>query len=192
VKIVLGISGYAQAGKDTFADAIESAIGKKYRCSRFKFAEPLRRSTQLALEYLNIKVSPWTENKSEKNKLRPLLISLGEYARSENENVFADLAAISIKDSFNNGTEIAMITDLRYSNESKVVKKMCDDNGYEYHRIHIVRNGNPPAGEVEERSVASLLDDGIDVQYVANDGDINTIHLFATEYANRLREKCMS
>ena len=181
MKIVIAVSGYARAGKDTFADALQDAIGQNASVKRFKFAEPLRVSVKHAFEYLKIKTSPWTEVEEDKNKMRPVFIALGEYARSTDKNIFAKLAAYETDYSLNNGCDIAIITDLRYSNENKTLRELCLKKGYRYHRVHIVRVGNKPAGTVEKRSVALLLKDGLDIQYVANDGDLHMIKKFANE-----------
>lgn len=180
-KTLIAVSGYARAGKDTFADALQDIIGQNASVRRFKLAEPLRVSIKHAFEYLKIKTSPWTEVEEDKNKMRPVLIALGEYARSTDKNIFAKLAASEIDYSLNNGCDIAMITDLRYSNENKILSELCLRKGYRYHRVHIVRVGNKPAGTVEKQSVALLLKDGVDIQYVANDGDLQMIKKFANE-----------
>lgn len=183
-KTVVAISGYARAGKDTFADAITKSIGSQKNIERFKFAEPLRMATKCAFDYLGLDISPWTESEEEKKKLRPLFITLGEYARSRDEDIFAKLAAYEIDLSLKNGCDIAIITDLRYLNENKILNELCKSKGYVYHRVHIVRVGNKPAGQVEEQSIALLLNDGIDIQYVANDGDLEMI--------NHCAEECVS
>lgn len=190
-KTVIAVSGYAQAGKDTFADAVEEALGQGILIKRFKFAEPLRTSIKLAFDYLGIKVSPWTESQKDKKKLRPLFITLGEYARGEDLDIFAKIAASEVESSLKADCEIAIITDLRYSNENRVLSELCNRNGYKYHRVHIVRVGNKPASEVEEQSVALLLNDGIDIQYVANDGDLNMIKSFAKECVSIINKNCL-
>ena len=182
MKVVLAVSGYAQSGKDTFADAVEKSIGDKFSCSRFKFAESLRKATSLALDYLGIKVSPWTEVKEKKDKLRPVLVSLGEYARSENESVFAEFLAKEIDYALNADCEIAIITDMRYDNENSITEKLCLDKGYEYHRVHITRTENGPANEAEERSIAKLLQSQVSASYVAGNGDISAVKMVATDY----------
>ena len=190
-KTVIAISGYARAGKDTFADALESTIGSSISVKRFKFAEPLRTSVKLAFDYLGVKTSPWTESETDKNQLRPLLVTLAEYARSTDKDIFAKIAAREIDCGLKNNCDIAVIADLRYSNENKILSKLCADNGYKYHRVHIVRVGNKPAGEVEEQSVALLINDGVDIQYVANDGDLKMINSFAQECVSIINKECL-
>lgn len=190
-KTVIAISGYARAGKDTFADALESIIDSTSSVKRFKFAEPLRTSVKLAFDYLGVKTSPWTESETDKNKLRPLLVTLAEYARSTDRDIFAKIAVREIDYGLKNNCDIAIVSDLRYSNENKTLSKLCAENGYKYHRVHIVRVGNKPAGEVEEQSVALLINDGVDIQYVANDGDLKMINLFAQECVSIINKESL-
>lgn len=182
MKVILAVSGYAQSGKDTFADAVVGLIGGKYKCSRFKFAEHLRIAAGKAFSYLNLDVNPWTEDRVEKEKLRPLLVSLGEFAREKNVNVFAGLARDEIKFFLSSDCEIAIITDMRYSNEHELLKEMASQNGYKYHRVHITRIGTGPVNDAEERSVASLLHHPVDASYIAKDGDVGALNMVANDY----------
>lgn len=182
MKVILAVSGYAQSGKDTFADALESYIGKKHQCIRFKFAEHLRIALSKSLEYLRISVNPWTENSEEKKELRPLLVCLGEYARSKNVNVFAGLTRDEMHYCLSLNCEIAIVTDMRYENEHELLRDVALKNGYSYHRVHITRIGTGPVNEAEERSVAKLLQHPVDASYVAKDGDIGALNMVANDY----------
>lgn len=182
MKVILAVSGYAQSGKDTFADSVESIIEGKYRCSRFKFAEHLRRSLGLSLDYLKIDVNPWTEDKEEKKRLRPVLVALGEYAREKNVDVFASLTRDEIDKCLDVKSKIAIVTDMRYANEHELLRDLAKKNGYKYHRVHITRIGTGPVNEAEERSVAGLLQHPVDASYVARDGDVGAIKMVANDY----------
>ncbi len=189
MKMVIAISGYAQSGKDTFADSLQYLTNGKFKISRHKFAESLRKATSLSFEYLGLKSNPWTENKEEKDKMRPVLVSIGEYARSENESVFADFLAKEVKEHLSSGTEIAIITDMRYENENKILRKMCKDNGYKYCRVHMIRDGNGPANSAEGTSIAKLIEEPVEYTCVAKDGDFFSINaivvdLFRTHIKN--------
>ena len=136
----------------------------------------------MAFSYLNLNVNPWTEDRVEKEKLRPLLVSLGEFAREKNVNVFAGLARDEIKFFLSSDCQIAIITDMRYSNEHELLKDMASQNGYKYHRIHIIRIGTGPVNNAEERSVASLLHHPVDASYIAKDGDVGALNMVANDY----------
>lgn len=183
MKVVVAVSGYAQAGKDTFADALEQVVDARYEASRFKFAEPLRKATGRALEYLGIEVSPWTENKAEKDKLRPLLVALGEYARGENESVFANLLVQELRYALNADCTLAIITDLRYANEYALLSNLCKSEGHRFLWVHIVRDGSPPANASELQSITTLREGNIpDGYYRAESGDIASIKRSAKDF----------
>lgn len=182
MKLILAVSGYAQSGKDTFADAVVGVLGSKHKCSRFKFAEHLRRAAGMAFSYLNLNVNPWTEDKAEKEKLRPILVSLGEFAREKNVDVFAGLTRDEIKFFLSSDCEIAIVTDMRYANEHELLMEMASQNGYKYHRVHITRIGTGPANDAEERSVAKLLQHPVDASYIAKDGDLSALNMVANDY----------
>lgn len=183
MKVVLAISGYAQAGKDSFADALEKQVASRYIVSRHKFAEPLRRAIQHSFDYLGIKVSPWTEDKAEKDALRPLLCELGEYSREQDINIFAKITADEIAKDLDRDGQIAVVTDMRYYNEDNILRCLCKARGWSYHRIHIHRQGNPPANPNEQRSVSVLLEMGsTDAVYSAASGDMGRIAFCAKDY----------
>jgi hypothetical protein len=183
MKVVLVISGYAQAGKDTFADSIEAIDAGRHLPARFKFAEPLRVATGRALNYLGIKVSPWTETKAEKDKLRPVLVALGEYARGEDEAVFANILAQDMMHALNLDADLAIVTDLRYANEYAILAKMCKSMGHRILWAHIVRSGNAPANDAEATSVQRLLDTHTpDGYYRAESGDLASVKRAAQDF----------
>lgn len=176
MKVVLVVSGYAQAGKDTFADSLEAIDAGRHAPARFKFAEALRVATKRAFDYLGIAVSPWTENKAEKDRLRPLLVCLGEYARGQDEAVFANVLAREITHALKADCDLAIVTDLRYANEYAILSEMCKSEGHRLLWAHIVRSGNAPANDAEATSVQRLLDthtpDGL---YRAESGDLASV-----------------
>lgn len=183
MRVVVAVSGYSQAGKDTFADALEQVLDTRYTPARFKFAEPLRKATGRAFDYLGIKVSPWTENKAEKDKLRPLLVALGEYARGENESVFANLLVQELRYAFNADCTLAIITDLRYANEYALLSDLCKSEGHRFLWVHIVRDNSPPANPSELHSIAVLRENNIpDGYYRAEEGDIASIKRSAKDF----------
>ena len=183
MKVVLVISGYAQAGKDTFANNIEHIDAGRHSPARFKFAEPLRVATGRAFNYLGIKVSPWTETKAEKDKLRPLLVALGEYARGQDEAVFANILAQDMMHALNLDADLAIVTDLRYANEYALLSDLCKSKGHRILWAHIVRSGNAPANDAEATSVQRLLDAHTpDGYYRADAGDLASVKRAAQDF----------
>ena len=181
-KTIVAVSGYAQAGKDTFASAVvHNLVG--WESDIFKFAEALREALASALGVLRIERSVWTEIKEEKDKLRPVLVELGEYARGYDEDVFANFLADEIETSLITFTDVALVTDLRYHNEHQILKALADRRGWQFYWVHIVREGNLPANDRERASVMRLLDKEIPAcVYRAPNGETHIIESCAKDF----------
>jgi hypothetical protein len=176
-KKVILISGYAQAGKDTLADAIESYAPTK----RLKFATALRTAAEKALKSLGVSIDVWSEDPAVKTIVRPFLIELARLARAIDRDVFARktlqdaIYALSV-----NGDKTVVITDCRYDNEYSIFKDAGKQLEWEVIRIHIERTGGKPAHDEELLSVVTL-----EAKYPADwkvgfeDGDIQGIKRFA-------------
>jgi hypothetical protein len=181
-KTIVLVSGYAQAGKDTFANAVLHGLRDR-ESDIFKFAEALREALASALGVLRIERSVWTEIKEEKDKLRPVLVELGEYARDYDEDVFANFLADEIETSLVAFTDVALVTDLRYHNEHQILKALADRRGWQFYWVHIVREGNLPANDTERASVARLLDKELPTcVYRAQNGDTHIIESCARDF----------
>lgn len=181
-KTIVLVSGYAQAGKDTFANAVvHNLLGRE--ADVFKFAEALREALASALGVLRIERSVWTEVKEEKDKLRPVLVELGEYARDYDEDVFANFLADEIETSLVAFTDVALVTDLRYYNEHQIIKALATRRGWQFYWVHIVREGNLPANDTERASVAHLLDKELPTcVYRAPNGETHIIEACAKDF----------
>jgi hypothetical protein len=148
----------------------------------FKFAEALREALSSALGVLRIERSVWTEIKEEKDKLRPVLVELGEYARDYDEDVFANFLADEIETSLVAFTDVALVTDLRYHNEHQILKALADRRGWQFYWVHIVREGNLPANDKERASVTRLLDTELPTcVYRAPNGEAHNIESCARD-----------
>jgi hypothetical protein len=182
-KAIVLVSGYAQAGKDTFANAVvHNLVGREP--NTFKFAEALREALAYALGVLRIERSVWTEIKEEKDKLRPVLVELGEYARGYDEDVFANFLADEIETAFTAfTTDVALVTDLRYHNEHQILKALATRRGWQFYWVHIVREGNLPANDKERASVTRLLDNELPTcVYRAPNGEAHIIESCARDF----------
>lgn len=183
-KVIMAVSGYARAGKDTFADFVNERIPMTVGVARMKFAGPLRRATLAAFKELGLAADPWTEDPKEKEALRPLLVSLGEYARSKNPAVFANKLAGEIDELFTNDrAEFVMVTDLRYANENLVLSDLAHRRGYEYYWVHVVRLNRAPANASEGVSIRELTASGQpDWECYAGDGELNIVEMVAKDF----------
>lgn len=155
-KTIIAISGYAQAGKDTFADALTDLMQPDINTCRYKMAESLREAVGSAFASLRIERSAWTEIPEEKNLLRPLLVELGKYARAYDEDVFVNVCADLIEEEMTAYIQVAVITDLRYHNEYQCLKALAEKRGWRFLWVHIVKEGSVPANDEEEQSINVL------------------------------------
>jgi hypothetical protein len=130
IPLIFGISGLARCGKDTFAKYLSASAVKK----------DLDNFTKE-----NLNISSFTENKKEKEIIRPLLVS---YATDVCRNkIDKDFWIKKVSKRIENSVEnkiIVLIPDVRYENEAKWIKKM---GGYV---IHIHRINNKPANFEEK------------------------------------------
>jgi hypothetical protein len=184
-KVIVAVSGYARSGKDTFADILEECLPEGVEVARLKFANPLRRALNESFKHLEVDANPWTEDNGEKEALRPLLVSLGEFARSKNPEVFAAQVA---KESANlltkEGMDLVLITDLRYANELKMMRELARKEGFDFYWVSMVKIGNQPANATEFRSFAEMCKyDNPDWECFAGEGELNLIRVVAKDFA---------
>jgi hypothetical protein len=183
-KNILAICGYAQAGKDTFGNAVwDLAIQKNV--VKYKFAESLRDSLNCAFGNLGLKKDLWTEDFAEKTKLRPLLVEFGRYARAADQDIFARYVVEKIEHDFHAGVNLATITDLRYLNEDELLRSLAGARGWGYQRVWVIKEGAAPANAEEKASIHVLNSASpLDRSYVAVDGRPDTLERRAKDYMN--------
>jgi hypothetical protein len=128
--MIIGISGYARSGKDTFGLSLKRIL-KTYGidCELNAFANVLKKDLdKFLLEKFNI--SAFTKNDAEKFLIRPILVAYGEAKRNENPDYWIN----QIKEKSKN--KLIIITDVRYENEAKWI---IENDGY---LIHLIRQKN--------------------------------------------------
>lgn len=111
-KRVIGLSGVARAGKDTFALILENkflAAGKTVE--KISLAGPLKLDCQKFL-HDTLNISALTQVKEEKDLIRPLFVWYGDAQRKRtNGRYWIDKATTAIKRST---ADVCIITDVRY------------------------------------------------------------------------------
>ena len=125
---ILGISGYARSGKDTFAKyAREILLEKDIALVRFAFADKLKANiNQFLVQKLGISAN--TRSDYEKKIIRPLLVGYGESARLLNKdywiNELKESMTAVIGEKLDGKRIIPVITDVRYVNELLFIKEL--------------------------------------------------------------------
>jgi hypothetical protein len=113
---MIGISGYARSGKDTFGDALVKIL-KQYgiRAKTYALATQLKTDIDF-LTKSDFGISAFTKDDAEKYIIRPLLVGYGESWRKANPNHW-----IEVLDSNLEPGTLTIITDIRYENEADYV-----------------------------------------------------------------------
>lgn len=110
--MIIGISGYARTGKDTFGISLQRVLKTyKINCELIAFANILKEDLDSFL--LNkFNISAFTKKDEEKFLIRPMLVAYGESKRNQSPNYWID----QIKEKVKN--KLTIITDVRYENEA--------------------------------------------------------------------------
>lgn len=149
---VIGVMGNARCGKDTAYLSIKD-IFFDLDVHRVAFADELKKECDGFLRD-NIGISAFTESPEEKEIIRPFLVTYGTHVRRKLD---PSCWIKKAEESMCYGEEsINVVTDTRYPNEAKWVKK---NNGL---LIFLNRNGIEPANE-EEASNNPILRSMADV-----------------------------
>lgn len=141
---VIGITGLARSGKDTFCHyALEFLAKKKVTCTRKSFADRLKADlNQICVKQLGF--SSFTENTEEKALIRPLLVAYGtDVMRKINERWWINKLEEDLKICATLNA-LPIITDIRYENEMEWLRGklggVC---------VHITKEGVVPPNKQE-------------------------------------------
>lgn len=128
--MIIGISGYARSGKDTFGLSLQRTLREHNIETEINaFAYALKKDIEEFI-FEKFRISSFTKDDQEKFLIRPMLVAYGESKRNQNPNYWIE----QIKKNFTN--KLIIITDVRYENEAKWI---LEENGI---LIHINRRKN--------------------------------------------------
>lgn len=155
MKSLIGLSGFAQVGKDTAALYMPGY-------QRFAFADPLKQDLTPLLEMIGCDLS----NPEHKAMARPLLVEWGRTARRFQPDFWIERTMAQVLKS---NAEHVAITDVRYCNE---VDEILANGGAV---IRIERPGHGPANEEERMSFALIEKKHPQLPKVLNDDTPETL-----------------
>lgn len=141
---MIGISGYARTGKDTFGDALVKILARYgVKSKTYALATQLKHDINFLTEG-DFNISAFTKNDEEKKIIRPLLVGYGESWRRANPDHW-----IEILDSNFEPRTLPIITDIRYENEANYI---LENQGFLLNLNRILEDGNfvQPANKEEE------------------------------------------
>lgn len=114
--LVIGVSGVAGAGKDTFAAVLEKLLEKKgFSVQRFALADCLKNEVS-SFSIKSYGIDPLNCSREEKELIRPILVAHGCLKRRNSKGRYwinKLNSKISNRNKFNN--KISIITDIRFS-----------------------------------------------------------------------------
>lgn len=141
---MIGISGYARSGKDTFGEALKNILNKYgIKAKTYALATQLKFDISFLTEG-DFNISAFTKDNEEKKIIRPLLVGYGEAWRKANPDHW-----IEILDSSLEPRVLPIITDIRYENEADYV---LENQGFLLNLSRSLPNGDfvQPANEEEK------------------------------------------
>ncbi len=113
---MIGISGYARTGKDTFGEALKKILyNYGIKAKTYALATQLKYDITFLTES-DFNISAFTKDDSEKKIIRPLLVGYGEAWRNANPDHW-----LEILDSNLEPRMLPIITDIRYENEADYI-----------------------------------------------------------------------
>jgi len=140
---LIGICGLARCGKDSLFNLSKpffDSAGKKYK--RYAFADSLKQEAdELLSKYVGI--SAFTEDTSQKEIIRPFLVTYGTHVRRKlNKNCWVDKIKDDVLRDLSNEVYV-FVTDVRFENEIDWIHEMGGE------AIHITRTGNVAPNQEE-------------------------------------------
>lgn len=135
-KKVIGLSGCAGAGKDTFYSlALQyfKSIKPEARIERVAFADALKDELKDVVADMGYDV--YTNDREQKSKFRHLLIQHGEGMRKQTNGTYWIEKGIERINQLN--ADIVFVTDVRYKNE---INALRNEYGIQYKNIYIQMN----------------------------------------------------
>jgi len=149
--IIIGLCGHGRSGKDTFCEIAKNFLSqKKVAAARVAFADELKKDLDPLCRH-HIGCSAFTEDTTQKDLIRPLLVAYGtDVIRRMDENWWIDRLEKKLPLYF--GQQILpIVTDVRYPNEMDWVQKQ--HNGV---CVYITRKGIGPANSEEKKNNSIL------------------------------------
>ena len=130
---VIGISGYARCGKDTFVEIAKDILRRNgYSPFRVAFADKLREEVQHMLGTYEFKTSVYTDDTAEKTINRPLCVWWGCQRRTESpdggywirmvDEKIRQYEDSSTRCGIDTDKMVFLVSDVRFKNEAEWVK----------------------------------------------------------------------
>ena len=131
---MIGISGFARSGKDTFGEALQKILAN-YGIKAKTYALAHQLKIDIASFAKNeFGIDPFTKDNEDKKIIRPLLVGYGEAWRIANPDHW-----LEILDSNFEPRTLPIITDIRYENEADYI---LENQGFLLNINRVLRDGS--------------------------------------------------
>lgn len=149
INTILGLSGVARVGKDSFALHLSDIIRNEFNkeCQIVSFAHYLKLSINNFIEE-NTGVSAFTQDTKEKTLIRPLLVAYGMTMRTLNPDYWIMRLEPALKTNQRSGI-ISIITDVRFPNEIDYIHNLKNSSVLHLNRKDLEGELIGPANEEE-------------------------------------------
>jgi len=146
VPTIIGLTGLARCGKDTFCNYAVKYLNKlKYKTQRLAFADELKKDVDDFL-LTKLGISAFTEVTEEKEIIRPLLTTWGtDIMRKQDDLIWVKKVEEQIIENQKNDV-VSIVTDIRFPNEIDYIHKIGGKI------IHLTMVGNKPANDYEKKN----------------------------------------
>lgn len=189
---VVLISGFARAGKDTFADGMISRDDGLFAMKR-SFASTLKNAADNYLDDVGLfdhDQGVTFSDEDFKIKHRDILVTLGHFARSIDKDVFANALYrqfLTMCVGVRPNPMHFIVPDWRYSNELRVGREWAKEHGWRIVTVRIDRAGLHPANEEEALSLAEIRrETPCDHEYIFAEGQTEAIKAAGRQLAAHL------
>lgn len=131
---MIGISGFARSGKDTFGEALQKILANYgIKAKTYALARQLKIDID-SFTQSEFGIDAFTKNDEDKKIIRPLLVGYGEAWRIANPDHW-----LEILDSNLEPRTLPIITDIRYGNEADYVS---ENKGFLLNINRVLPDGN--------------------------------------------------
>lgn len=169
---VILVTGYARAGKDTFATGLRSCCPSLIRV---QFSAPLKRAANLAFESFGQQVDFFDDATKEQTRYRDVLLAIGKAATDKQTGVFAEAAMKDVKYYLDQGYNV-VLTDWRRPIEYEIIRSgLASMPDVKLRAVHVVQTGQMASSPWEETNVQGCIDN-VDTHLIEADaGDTSAL-----------------
>lgn len=151
---VILVTGYARAGKDTFASGLRACCPTLVRV---QFSAPLKRAATLAFDHIGQQVDFFDDAIKEQPRYREVLLAIGKAATEVQTGVFAEAAMKDVKYYLDQGYNV-VLTDWRRPIEYELVQSgLASMPDVKVRAVHVSQTGQMAQSPWEEQNVQGCL-----------------------------------